>query len=161
MPTIEEINQAVFDALNEHHSIRILGDLPTEFLNEEDYIGSTMELIKDFVDVWKEKAKTLFVAVEVWPRHSYFALDLNNDRYNYDTAHIEIIRLPVYLLRLSRRSRKWKIFRHRPEDRGLAERIAFLHEGNGQAPTPFLGDHIKGVVHLSPRRLGCPNPLGD
>ncbi|CAG8197169.1 unnamed protein product [Penicillium salamii] len=85
---MENINQAVSDALETHRSIRILGDLPTEKLNPDDYLASTREIIKGLVDSWKEKADLRLLAVEVWPRHTYFALDFNNDEYNYANAHM-------------------------------------------------------------------------
>ncbi|CAG8243760.1 unnamed protein product [Penicillium salamii] len=156
---MENINQAVSDALETHRSNRILGDLPTEKLNPEDYLASTREIIKGLVDSWKEKADLRLLAVEVWPRHTYFALDFNNDEYNYANAHMLrwkfvptlVCFIPVYLLRLSRQSNTWKIFRHKPTDSSLAKRIADLHEGNGQDPTPFLENHIKGVIHYAPQ----------
>lgn len=149
---MEELNRIVLDVLKEHASIHILGDLPTEKLNREDYLASTQETISTFVSFWNDKANLRLLVVEVWPRPTYFALDFNNDKYDYDNAHVQVIVLPVYLLRLSRRRDHWKIFRHKPQDLSLARRIAVLHEGNGQDPTPFLEDHIKGVVHYNPRR---------
>ncbi|KAJ5593622.1 hypothetical protein N7537_010526 [Penicillium hordei] len=153
---MEKVNQAVSDALETHRSIRILGDLPTEKLNHEDYLASTRELIESFVDSWKGKADLRLLAVEVWSRHTYFALDFNNDEYNYDNAHTQVVVIPVYLLRLSRKSHTWAIFRHQPQDSSLAKRIADLHEGNGQNPIPFLEDHIKGVTHYAPRNSKSP-----
>ncbi|KAJ5481566.1 hypothetical protein N7475_000378 [Penicillium sp. IBT 31633x] len=137
-------------ALGMHHSIRILGDLPTEKLHCEDYLASTRELIKSLLDYCEERAVLKLLVVEVWPRHTYFALDFNNDKYDHDNAHTRVIVILVYLLRLSRKSHTWKIFRHKPEDSSLTKRIAFLHEGNGQNPIPFLEDHIKGVTHYAP-----------
>lgn len=153
---MEKVNQIVLDALEEHKSIRILGELPTEKLNCEDYLASTRETISDFVSFWDKKANLRLLAVEVWSRRTYFAIDFNNDEYDYDKAHIEEIVLPVYLLRLSRRSGSWTIYRHKPEDFKLAKRLTALHFGNGHKPTPFLEDHIKGVVHDNPRTLKAP-----
>ena len=84
---MEKVNQTVSDALETHHSIRILGELPTEKLNPEDYLASTRELISSLVDSWKEKANLRLLAVEIWARHTYFALDFKNDEYNYGNAH--------------------------------------------------------------------------
>ena len=152
--SMDKVNQAVLDALESHKSIRILGDLPTEKLNCDDYLASTRETISEFVSFWDIKANLKLLAVEVWPGRTYFVLDFNNNKYSYESAHVQEIVLPVYLLRLSRRSGAWRIFRHKPQDISLANRIAVLHEGNGwQKPTPFLEDHIKGVVHNNPRNL--------
>ncbi|KAJ5458482.1 hypothetical protein N7475_009870 [Penicillium sp. IBT 31633x] len=153
----EEINRAVSDALKQHNSIRILGDLPTEKLNSEDYLNSTHETIASFVNIWQKIATLRLLAIEIYPRHTYFALDINNDRYDYDNAHTQMIILPVYLLRLSRESDRWKIFRHLPQDSALARRIAFLHESHGQDPIPFVDDHNKAVIHYAPRNIKTPS----
>ncbi|KAJ5761471.1 hypothetical protein N7533_003510 [Penicillium manginii] len=150
---MDRVNKTVLDALEEHQSIRIHGDLPTKKLDSDDYLASTRKTISEFVSFWNDIANLQLLAVEIWPRRSYFALDFNNSKYDYDKAHTQVIVLPVYLLRMSRRSGSWRIFRHKPEDSHLAKRIAFLHEGNGQDPTPFLEDHIKGVVYGNPRNL--------
>lgn len=155
---MEDVNRAISEALEKHHSIRILGDLPTAQLDGSDYLASTRRLINPLITFWENKAELRLLAVDVWPQHSYFALDFNNDRYDYQTAHTEVIVLPVYLLRLSRRSGTWRIFRYSAGDTQLAKRIADLHEGNGQNPIPFLEDHIKGVMHLAPR--SCLPPIG-
>jgi hypothetical protein len=158
---MEKVNEAVSDALETHRSIRILGDLPTEKLNPEDYLGSTRGLIESFVEFWKAKAALRLLAVEVWPRHTYFAVDFNNDEYDYDNAHTQVIVIPVYLLRLSRKSHTWKIFRYKPQDSSLARRIADLHEGNGQNPIPFVEDHIIGVTHYAPRSIKSPLGISE
>lgn len=150
---MEEVNRVILDAIEEHRSIRILGDLPTKQLNCEDYLASTRETIKQLVSFWQDKADLRLLALEVWPQHSYFALDFNNDKYDYKNAHTQVTVIPVYLLRLSSKSNSWSIFRHIPEDTPLAKRIADLHEGNGNNPIPFVEDHIKGVTHYAPRRL--------
>jgi len=151
---MEEVNCIVLDALKEHESICILGDIPTEKLHSEDYLASIQETISTFISFWNlnDKANLRLLAPEVWLRHTYFALGFNNDKYDFDNAHVQVIVLPVCLLRLSRRRDHWKIFRHKPQDLSLARRIAVLHEGSGQDPTPFLEDHITGVVHYNPRR---------
>lgn len=145
------INQQVLDALKVTPSIRILGDLPTAELNPEDYVASVSTKIEDFVATWNKTAETRFLAVEVWTRHTYFALDLNNDQYDYQTAHLHSIILPVYLLRFSSRSRTWKFIRYQRQDVSIANRIATLHHANGQNPLPFLEDHTKMIIHLTPR----------
>lgn len=154
---MEEVNRVMSDAVEKHHSIRILGDLPTDQLDGEDYLASTRRIISHLITFWENKADLRLLAVEVWPQHCYFALDFNNDKYDYQTAHAQVIVIPVYLLRLSRRSGAWRIFRHSSGDTQLARRIADLHEGNGQNPIPFLEDHIKGVTHHAPRN--CQQPI--
>lgn len=154
---MEEVNRVISDAVAKQHSIRILGDLPTEQLDREDYLASTRRIINPLITFWENKAELRLLAVEVWPQHCYFALDFNNDKYDYQTAHTQVVVIPVYLLRLSRRSGSWRIFRYSSGDTQLANRIADLHEGNGQNPIPFLEDHIKGVTHYAPRN--CQRPI--
>ncbi|KAJ5165904.1 hypothetical protein N7492_006200 [Penicillium capsulatum] len=135
----------ILDTIEENRFIRILGDMPTEQLNCEDYLASTRGTIEQLISFWQNKADLRLLALEVWPQYSYFALDFNNDKYDYEYPSD---RRTCYLLRLSRKSNRWRIFRHRPEDASLAKRIADLHEDNGNNPIPFVEDYIKGVTHL-------------
>ncbi|KAJ5907781.1 hypothetical protein N7495_000463 [Penicillium taxi] len=149
---MDEVNNTLDKALKTHRSIRIIGDLPTKKLNSQDYLASTRELIANFVDFWEKKADLRLLAVEVYSRHTYFAIDFNNDDYDFENAHTQQIILPVYLLQLSRKRHHWTVRRQNSQDSNVAKRIALLHDDHGQNPTPFLNDHIKGVVHYDPPR---------
>ena len=92
-----EVNRIVLDALKEQASIRILGDLTTEKLDSEDHLVSLQETISTFVSFWNDKPNLRLLAMEFWPRHIYFVLDFNNDKYDCDNAHVQVIVLPVYL----------------------------------------------------------------
>lgn len=151
MAGLEPINEQVLSALQTHSSIRLLGDLPTNELNMEDYLGSVSSMIANFVAVWKETAMTRLLAVEVWSQRTHFALDLNNEKYDYMTAHQEKTILPVYILRFSSRTCTWHIARYPRQDTPLADRIAVLHHANGHSPLPFLEDHTKVITHYTPR----------
>lgn len=102
-------------------SIRILGDLPSAELNPEDYLASVSAKIEDFIATWNQTAETRLLAVEAWSRSTHFALDLNNDQYDYQTAHRHSVILPVYLLRYSSRRRTWKFLRYQRQGAPLAE----------------------------------------
>lgn len=146
------INQLVREALDEHEqTIRILGDIPTVCLDSNDYLTSVRETIAGFISSWDGKADLRLLAVEVWPRHAFFALDFNNHKYDYDTAHTEEIVLPVYMLRKSRRRPRWKMYRYKPQDSQLAKRIAHLHDMHGQEPLPLYDDHNQIVISLNSR----------
>lgn len=147
------INLQVLNALKVTSSIRILGDLPTAELNSEDYLASVSAKIEGFVAAWNETARTRLLAVEVWSRRTHFVLDLNNDTYDYQTAHQHSVILPVYLLQFSSRSRAWKFSRYQRQDTSIADRIAILHNANGQNPLPFLEDHTKIITHYAPRSI--------
>jgi hypothetical protein len=63
----------------------------------------------------------------------------------------QITVIPIYMLLLSRVKRKWKFSRYESQDMPLARKIADLHRRNRQNPLPFLENHTKGPVYLSPR----------
>ena len=49
---VEEANEQVFKAIEEHHTIRIIADVPTNFLRFEDLPTSAFDLIKPFLIQW-------------------------------------------------------------------------------------------------------------
>lgn len=114
--------------------IRILGDAPTKILDSENYLESISVLapkVQESVNRNRPHAQIRFLAVTIYPiRHSYFVLDLNNDHYDFETAHTEMIPVPVYVLRLSRNTR---IFRFQDQDEKLAARLVEMHNGHGWA----------------------------
>ena len=99
---VEEANEQVFKAIEEHHTIRIIADVPTNFLRFEDLPTSAFDLIKPFLIQWEVHHLTRQLAVDLYPRHAYVVVDINNHEYDYDTAHEQTFVLPVYILRLSR-----------------------------------------------------------
>lgn len=136
--------------------IRILGDTPNHVLDSSNYLES----IRPFVSKVEQSicehcpgALTCFVAVNIYPgNHSFFALDLNNFRYNHETAHNDKTPIPVYVLRLSVRT--IQIFRKEQLDATLAETLAKMHNGHGYDPLPLVEDHNKLVEYYNPRSLG-------
>ncbi|KAJ5094675.1 hypothetical protein N7456_010536 [Penicillium angulare] len=84
---LEKINNSISEALSQYNgTIRILGDIPTERLDPENYLSSTQSLIKELTTYWETKATLRLLAIEIYPIHSYFALDFNNEKYDYQTA---------------------------------------------------------------------------
>ncbi|WEW56193.1 hypothetical protein PRK78_001630 [Emydomyces testavorans] len=148
---MDQINKEVLKVIDEQHAIRIVADIPTDVLRSGDYLTSASDFIKPFVKEWESKHMTRLLVVDVYPRHTYVVVDINNHQYDYDTAHKQTFTVPVYILRLSRRDSKWAFFRRAIEDQRLAATIAELHRCNGYNPLPFLADHIQGSVYLSPR----------
>jgi hypothetical protein len=135
---MDEINSQVFNTIEDSHRVRIIIDLPTSILSAEDYLSAAANIIKPFLSEWETKHSIRLLAVEVYPQHTYIAIDINGEQYGYHTAHKQISVLPVHILSLSRRSNKWKFFRHAMEDQVVACRIAELHRLNGQEPLPSL-----------------------
>lgn len=148
---MNEIHDQIFKAIEEQDTIRIIADVPTDRLRPEDYLASASDFIKPFMMHWGEKHMVRHLVVDVYPRHAYIVIDVNNRQYDYDTAHKQTYPVPIYILRLSRRGNKWIFFRRPVDDQRIATILAELHWCNGQNPLPFLADHIKGSVYTSPR----------
>lgn len=151
---MEQVNAEVLKAIEENQTMRIIFDVPTEILRADEYITSASEFIDPFRRTWQTKHLTRFLVVDVYPRHAYIVIDINNHECNFDVAHKQTSPFPVYILRLTRRSQKWIFFRRAVDDKRIARRLAELHCWNDQNPIPFFSDHIRGSVYYS-HREGC------
>ncbi|RAK72211.1 uncharacterized protein BO72DRAFT_288676 [Aspergillus fijiensis CBS 313.89] len=143
--------QHVFRACQSLRTIRIVVDVPIELLAPGNYLASAFDSIKLFTTSWKEHYAVREIVVDIYPRHAYIVIDINNHRYDFELAHLQHFTIPVHILRLSRKSKNWSFFRRELEDRRVAKDIAELHRRNGQKQPPFFADHIRGSVYLSPR----------
>lgn len=136
--------------------VRILGDTPNYVLDSNDYLESIRPFVSKVQETVCEhcpNARTCFVAVNIYPgKHSYFALDLNNFEYNYETAHNDTTPIPVYVLRLS--VKKVRLYRNERLDATLAETLATMHNGHGDDPLPFVDDYNQLVEYYKPRSIG-------
>ncbi|KAH8435378.1 uncharacterized protein LDX57_013008 [Aspergillus melleus] len=161
---MDEITPQILHTIKEKHTIRIVVDVPTHTLPPDNILNAASDLIKPLTQTLESEhnhaPKTHFLAVDVYPRHTYIVLDINNTRYDYSTAHLaeQMFPIPVYILRrcLSKRApttttsggdddddtHRWIFFRRPVEDQRLAVTIAELHRCNGSDPTPFLADHV-------------------
>ena len=103
------------------------------------------------------KLQESLLAVDIYIRDAFFFVDLNNEQYDYDTAHLSAVSVPVYLLQRSTRPHgRWKIFRYAPQDQSLAKMLANFHYTHGQDPLPFFEDHSDQT-----KRVLCMNPRGE
>ncbi|RAH75329.1 uncharacterized protein BO66DRAFT_310601, partial [Aspergillus aculeatinus CBS 121060] len=116
-----------------------------------NYLASAFDLSKPFTTSWKEHYAVREIVVDIYPRHAYIVIDINNHHYDFEVAHLQDFAIPVHILRLSRQSKTWSFFRQELEDQRVAKDIAELHRCNGQKQPPFFADHIRGSVYLSPR----------
>lgn len=90
------------------------------------------------------------MAANIYPgKHSYFALDVNNLNYDYETAHTDTTLVPVYHLRLSKR--KISITRQPVLDATVAGRLREMHNGHGHDPLPLLDDFTRMMEYRNPR----------
>ncbi|KAE8321597.1 hypothetical protein BDV39DRAFT_210597 [Aspergillus sergii] len=140
---MDDINEEVLKAIAEQHMVRIVVDVPTNLLRPDEYLASASELVSPFMAHWETVNTPRLLVVDVYPKHAYIVIDINNRRYNYDTAHQQIYAIPVYILQLSKKTLEWRFFR-RAVDELIARTIAELHRLNGQNPIPFFADHING-----------------
>ena len=148
---MDEVNECVFKAIQDLGTIRIVVDVPLERLAPDNYSDSAFDFIEPFTKSWQEYHTVQSLVVDVYPRHAYIVIDINNDSYDFERAHLQTYTIPVHILRLSRRNNTWSFFRLPVEDQRLAKDIAELHRCNGQKKPPFFANHIDGSVYLSPR----------
>ena len=154
-----QIPRIMFEFLQELHSedaVRILGDIPNSVLDPRDYLESIRPFVlkvQHCLREYRAGCETRFVAANVYPgKHSYFVVDLNNDGYNYNTAHECETPVPVYVLRLSQRMPS--IRRKEVLDKQLATSLANMHDGHGQEPLPLFEDHNDpNLQYRNPRSL--------
>jgi hypothetical protein len=147
MASAAEIHK-VFDR---QESIRIIICVYTTTLNSADYISSASEILRNFVPEWEQNSQIRMLAVEVYSRHTYIAVDVNNHSYEFGNAHKDTTLIPVYGIRQVKRTDKWLLSRLAKEDKTVAERIAELHNVNGAKEPPFLEDHTSLIQHLNLR----------
>ncbi|KAJ5709523.1 hypothetical protein N7493_009814 [Penicillium malachiteum] len=136
-------------------TMRILGDTPNSVLDHEDRLGSLQSFISAVEDCVRQHHpddKTLFVAVKFFPgKHSYFVVDVNKTRYNYETADECWDLVPVYCLRLSRRP---TIFRKPSLDEPVSRILREMHSGHGQDLLPLCDNHFDPhFCYANPRSL--------
>ncbi|KAL4770710.1 hypothetical protein BDW60DRAFT_208805 [Aspergillus nidulans var. acristatus] len=146
---MDEVNQQVSKVLEDTKTIRIIVDIPTKLLTSDSYLASAASFTEPFKKHWETQHLVRLLVVDAYPRHTYVVLDINNDRYRFETAHMQTFPVPVYILRF--KSNSWMFFRRPTEDQRVARDIAELHRREGQNTPPFFADHIKGSVYLSPR----------
>ncbi|KAL4913076.1 hypothetical protein BDW62DRAFT_214517 [Aspergillus aurantiobrunneus] len=142
---ISQIPRVILGYLQELHSddaVRILGDTPNGVLDPHELFKSIhpfVSKVQHCVRGYRTDYDTRFVAVNICPgRHSYFVVDVNNVDYN-TTAHECKAPIPVYVLRLPKRTpsiRRAVVLYMR-----VAEVIANMHNGHGQDHLPLVDDY--------------------
>ncbi|KAB8254096.1 hypothetical protein BDV32DRAFT_143205 [Aspergillus pseudonomiae] len=118
--------------------IRQIRVVLSKFLQDVNVGSATIRILGDT----PTNNTTLFIATTIYRgKHSYFVLNLNNNDYNYETAHECKTIVPVYVLRLSKRQPT--IFRKRELDETIAETLRDLHDCHGQDPLPLFDSHYE------------------
>ncbi|KAE8154052.1 hypothetical protein BDV25DRAFT_136197 [Aspergillus avenaceus] len=147
MSNISQIHEELF---RNNETRRVVLKMRAQSLDLEDLRSSTYRVINDMFPDWENDNRVLFLAAEIWGDRAFMAIDINNHEYNFQTAHKTKIVFPVHVLWLHKR-KGWILVRWPQEDKKLAERLAYLHNINGFAATPFLENHNFRVIHANPR----------
>ncbi|THC87205.1 hypothetical protein EYZ11_013349 [Aspergillus tanneri] len=84
---MDDFDLQVSAAFDGGYAIRILGILHTRLLNEANFLASIRDITEPLVAKWKDSQLTQLLAVDVYPQHTFFVLDVNNKTYDYHTAH--------------------------------------------------------------------------
>lgn len=145
-----KIRQEIFKS---NDAKRLVIRLHTDKLEDsDDYLASASAIVSEIFPCWEKDSRVLFLAIEVRPERTHMVIDINNDEYNFATAHETKNIIPVYVLR--RKRGRWVQFRWPPGDKLLNEEVASLHELNGfDAKTPFFANHHTQVAYANPRSL--------
>ncbi|GKZ33523.1 hypothetical protein AbraIFM66950_003425 [Aspergillus brasiliensis] len=153
MSDIFNIREQIF--LN-NDTKRIVMKINTDRLDPDDHRNSAKRILNEIPPNWEESNnRVIFLAVEIFHDRTYMAFDINHVTYDFHTAHLDKIILPVYLLRRIHQGRYWALIRLSQEDDDrLCTRLADLHEAYGyDAELPIVEDHTSIIVHANPRSL--------
>ncbi|PGG95458.1 hypothetical protein AJ79_10048 [Helicocarpus griseus UAMH5409] len=91
------LNDLIHNTLQEDKMIRVVVDVLTSVLRSGEYLASAYSLLDNVVKNQDERFR-LF-AVDIYRRHTYLVLDINNRKYDFETAHKDQTPIPVYALR--------------------------------------------------------------
>ncbi|TQB69775.1 hypothetical protein MPDQ_001399 [Monascus purpureus] len=150
MSNITELREKIFERTEAQ---RLVIKVHTEKLDSHDYRVSASKFVNEIFPNWEHDNRVRFLAIEIRGDRTFFAIDINNFDYNFDTAHETKTILPVYAVWQHKR-KGWFTVRWPQEDGPLATKLAELHTLNGfDAITPFLADYNTRVVYDNPRDL--------
>ncbi|KAF9888159.1 hypothetical protein FE257_009154 [Aspergillus nanangensis] len=148
--TLKEFFDTTYDSANP--PIRFIGRIANREVDSDHFFESLQELvqnIEEFVTSCRPDTEIRFLAASRWPKRcSYFVLDVNNREYCYESAHVFMEEIPVYILQLSKRA---KIYRYEKEDKTIVKRLRTMHNVHGQDPLPLFDDCTTSCTHSSAR----------
>ncbi|GES66834.1 hypothetical protein BO71DRAFT_394623 [Aspergillus terreus] len=148
MSTITELREKIFETTEAKW---LVVKVHTDRLDSHDYRVSASQFINDIFPDWENDSRIHFLAIEIRGDRTFMAIDINNSKYDFDTAHETKIILPVHIVWQHKR-RGWFLVRWPREDEPLAAKIAHLHDLNGfDATTPFLANYNERVMYENPR----------
>lgn len=154
----EAINEFLAAQDSSNSPVRLIGQFSNRMIDPDAFFESVKSItnrVLNCVAQWDPTATTTLLSINRFPgRLSYFALDINNSTYVYETAHLTTIPTPIHILRLSKNAR---IFRSQRHDKSIAETLARLHYMHGQDPLPFFDDRTTPPVFNSPRGWRLPS----
>jgi hypothetical protein len=143
-PTQSRINKKFQTAIKETPTIRLIIDIPPHLVDWSNPITSITTTITPFLSHWKTQNKVNLLAVEIQHRHAYAAIEINNHRYDFKTAHKQTFVFPVYVLKVGR-SLRWRFYRSPAEDVRVMNEIKMVHYlHREEVGTPYLVFRIGG-----------------
>ena len=144
-PTQSRINKNSQTAITENPTIRIIVDIPPHLVDWLNPITSITTTINPFLSHWQTQNKVNLIAVEMRSRHAYAAIEINNHQYDFQTAHKQTFVFPVYVLKVARRSLRWRFYRAPAEDVRVMNEIKMVHYLHREEfGTPYLIFRVGG-----------------
>ncbi|CEL11994.1 hypothetical protein ASPCAL15088 [Aspergillus calidoustus] len=146
MSDLSSIHEKVFENSD---AKRLVMKFDTNRLDPHDYANSAKRILNEVFPDWERDSRILFLAMEVFQRRTFIAIDINHHDYDFKTAHEDEKPLPVYWLR---QKKHWTLNRIPKEDTRTCRRLAELHRSHGyNATLPLVEDCTSVIVHDDPR----------
>jgi hypothetical protein len=121
-------------------------------LDAADSLGSASDIIDPIAPEWKQNTTIRLLVVDVYQRHTFIAIDVNNHAYNFGTAHRDTTVIPVYSIREAKRTGNWVMTKEPKWDEYVAQPIGELHKWNGfEIRPPYLEDQNTVIEHTNLR----------
>jgi hypothetical protein len=138
------INKKFQTAIKETPTIRLIVDIPPHLVDWSNPINSITSTINPFLSHWKTQNKVNLLAVEMQNRRAYAAIEINNHRYDFKTAHKQSFVFPVYVLKVGRGLR-WRFYRAPAEDVRVMNEVKMEHYlHREEVGTPYLVFRVGG-----------------
>ena len=148
MSNVTDIHEEIF----KDNAKQIIIREKTQSSDSKDCHATAYRIISEIFPDWECDSRILFLAIQVWGRQIFMNININQDNYNYRTAHKDKTILPVHVLRRHRGN--WVLIQWPQEDEHVAAELVELHCVTGYGTEmPFLENHNLCIVYANPREL--------
>ncbi|KAL3455013.1 hypothetical protein BJX64DRAFT_273119 [Aspergillus heterothallicus] len=145
MSDLSSIHKKIFENSD---AKRLVMKTNTTCLDPHDYANSAKTFLNEVLPDRERDSRILFLAMEVFQRRTFIAIDISHHDYDFKTAHKDEKPLPVYWLR---QKRQWTLKQIPTEDK-ICRRLAELYRCHGYNVTlPLVEDCTTVIVHKDPR----------